>query len=114
MKYIVLLTLCLSIYFFLRAFSFLMTYIDIYNYRAKMCIERILWQQKACDLLNAVYQSFVMLVTLCIAVNCVVSALNSGFIRTFNIVLFIAIAVDYIAYFVLRVKMETRTTKEIP
>jgi hypothetical protein len=83
-------------------------YVDIYNYRIKMCIERIVKQQKACDLLNAVYQSFIMLVTLGIAVNCLVFTFNIGSTRTFNTVSFIAITICYITYFILRMKMETR------
>ena len=108
MKYIVLLFFCLSIYFFLRALSFVLTYISMYNYRVKECIERILGQQKACDLLNAVYQFFVMLVSMYFAVEGILLLINKNFVKSFDITFFIAISICYITYFILRLKMETK------
>ena len=108
MKYFVLFIFCLSVYFFLRSLSFLIMYVDIYNYRVKMCIERILKQQQACDLLNAVYQSFAMLVSLYIAVEGILLLINKNFVKSFDITFFIAISICYITYFILRLKMETK------
>lgn len=34
-----------------------------------MCIERIVKQQKACDILNSVYQAFVVMVTIHFAIE---------------------------------------------
>lgn len=107
MKYFVLFVFCLSVYFFLRSLSFLIMYVDIYNYRVKMCIERILGQQKACDLLNAVYQFFVMLVSLYFAVECFLLFFDISSVMVFNVVSFVAITIAYTSYFVLRFKMET-------
>ena len=73
-----------------------------------MCIERIVKQQKACDLLNTVYQVFVMLVSIYFATECVLLGVNMSSIRVFNIVFIIAISICYIAYFIVRTKMETK------
>ena len=108
MKYLLISIFCLSVYFLLRAFSFLLMHIDLYNHRDTMCIERIVKQQKACDLLNAVYQTFVMLVFTYFTVECVLLGVNMSSIRVFSIVSIIAISICYIAYFVLGFKMETK------
>ena len=108
MKYIVLLIFCLSIYFFLRALSFLITYIYLYNNRAKMCIQRILEQQKAYDLLNAAYQSFVIMVSTYFTIGCTLLIFNIDSARAFNISSFIAITICYVTYFILRIRMETK------
>ena len=107
MKYFVLFVFCLSVYFFLRALSFVLTYISMYNYRVKECIERILGQQKACDLLNAVYQFFVMLVSLYFAVECFLLFFDISSVMVFNVASFVAITIAHTSYFVLRFKMET-------
>ena len=108
MKYLLVFIFCFIVYFVLRAFSFLVMYIDLYGCRdIIMCIERIAKQQKACDLLNSVYQAFVMLVSIYFAVECVLLGVNMSSIRVFNIVSIIAISICYIAYFVLRFKLET-------
>ena len=108
MKYLLVFIFCFSVYFVLREFSFLVMYIDLYNHRDTMCIERIVKQQKACDLLNAVYQTFVMLVFTYFAVECVLLGVNMSSIRVFNIVSIIAISICYIAYFVVGFKMESK------
>ena len=72
-----------------------------------MCIERIVKQQKACDLLNTVYQAFVVLISLHFAIECLQLFFNMGSIRMFNIASIIAISICYITYFILRFKMET-------
>ena len=109
MKYLLFFIFCFIVYFVLRAFSFLVMYIDLYGCRdIIMCIERIAKQQKACDLLNSVYQAFVMLVSIYFAVECVLLGVNMSSIRVFNIVSIIAISICYIAYFVLRFKLETK------
>ena len=108
MKYLLVFIFCISIYFVLRAFSFLLRHIDLYNLRDTMCIERIVKQQKACDLLNTVYQVFVMLVSIYFATECVLLGVNMSSIRVFNIVFIIAISICYIAYFIVRTKMETK------
>ena len=108
MKYLLISIFCLSVYFLLRAFSFLLMHIDLYNHRDTMCIERIVKQQKACDLLNTVYQAFVMLVSLHFAAECVLLGVNMSSIRVFNIVSVIAISICYIAYFILRTKVEAK------
>lgn len=107
MKYFVLFVFCLSVYFFLRSLSFLIMYVDIYNYRIKMCIERIVKQQKACDLLNAVYQFFVMLVSLYFAVECFLLFFDISSVMVFSVASFVAITIAHTSYFVLRFKMET-------
>ena len=108
MKYFVLFIFCLSVYFFLRSLSFLIMYVDIYNYRVKMCIERILKQQQACDLLNAVYQSFAMLVSLYFAVGCFLLFFDISSVMVFNVASFVAITIAHTSYFVLRFKMEMK------
>ena len=108
MRTVLFLILCLSLFFSLRSLSFAMTYISIYGYRVKECIERILGQQKACDLLNAVYQFFVMLVSMYFAVEGILLLINKNFVKSFDITFFIAISICYITYFILRLKMETK------
>lgn len=107
MKSIIFLILCLSLFLFLRSLSFAMTYINIYGYRDKECIERIRHQQKACDLLNAVYQFFVMLVSLCFTVECFLLFFDISSVMVFSVASFVAITIAHTSYFVLRFKMET-------
>ena len=108
MKYLLISIFCLSVYSLLKALSFVITHIDLYNHRDTMCIERIVKQQKACDLLNLVYQAFVMMVSIYFAVECVLLGVNMSSIRVFNIVSIIAVSICYIAYFILRIKLETK------
>lgn len=108
MKYLLVFIFCVSVYFVLRSFSFLLMYTDLYGYRDIMCIERIVKQQKACDLLNTVYQAYVMLVSTYFAVESVLLGVNMSSIRVFSIVSIIAISIVYITYFILRFKMETK------
>ena len=108
MKYLLISIFCLSVYSLLKALSFVVTHIDLYNHRDTMCIERIVKQQKACDLLNTVYQAYVMLVSTYFAVESVLLGVNMSSIRVFSIVSIIAISIVYITYFVLRFKMETK------
>lgn len=108
MKYILLLIFCLSAYFFLRSLSFAATHIYMHNYRVKECIERILEQLKACDLLNAVYQVFVMLVSMYFAVECILLFFNINLAKIFNIAFFAAITICYFTYPILRIKMEVK------
>ena len=108
MKYFIFIALCLSIYFFLRSLSFLIMYVNIYNYRVKMCIERIVKQQKACDLLNAVHQTFVMTVSMYLTIECIQRFFNMNFTTIFNLTSFVIITICYITYFILRFKMEKK------
>lgn len=108
MKYLLLLIFSLSVYLFLRALSFLITCVDLYNYRDKMCIERILKQQKACDLLIAVYQTSVMTVSLYLSIECIQRFFNMNFGIVFNLMFFVAISICYITYCILRFKMEIK------
>ena len=73
-----------------------------------MCIERIVKQQKACDLLNTVYQMFVALVSLHIAIECLQMNFNENSIRESNIGSIITISICYITYFILRFRMEAK------
>ena len=108
MKYLLILIFSLSAYFFLRSLSFLITCIDLYNYRDNMCIERIVKQQKACDLLNSVYQTFLMMVSVYLAIECIQRFFNMNLTIIFNLTSFIAISICYITYFILRFKMELK------
>ena len=108
MKYLLIFIFCISFYFVLRAFSFLLMYIDLYGYRDTMCIERIVKQQKACDLLNTVYQAFVVLISLHLAIECLQLCFGMNSIRVFNIGSITTISIVYITYFILRFKMETK------
>ena len=107
MKYLLVFIFCFSVYFVLRAFSFLLMHIDLYNHRDNMCIERIVKQQKACDLLNTVYQAFVVLISLHFAIECLQLCLGMN-TRVFNIGSITTISIVYITYFILRFKMETK------
>ena len=102
MKYLLISIFCLSVYFLLRAFSFLLMHIDLYNHRDTMCIERIVKQQKACDLLNTIYQAFVVLISLHFAIECLQLCLGMNPIKVFNIGSFTTISIVYITYFILR------------
>lgn len=108
MKFLLTSIFCLSVFFVLKAFSFLATHIHLYSCREAICIERIAKQQKACDILNAVHQVFVMLVCLYLAVVCMQLLFNLHSIMVINIVSIIVISLCYITYFVLRFKMETK------
>ena len=108
MKHLLISIFCLSVYFLLRALSFLTTHIHLYSCRETICIERIVKQQKACDLLNTVYQAFVVSISLHFAIECLQLYFNMNSIIMFNIASIIAISICYISYFVLRYKMETK------
>ena len=108
MKYLLISIFCLCVYSLLKALSFVVTHIDLFNHRDTMCIERIVKQQKACDLLNTVYQAYVMLVSTYFAVESVLLGVNMSSIRVFSIVSIIAISIVYITYFILRFKMEKK------
>ena len=108
MKYLLISIFCLSVYFLLRALSFLATYIHLFSYREIMCIERIVKQQKACDQLNTVYQAFVMSVSIHFAIESILLLFNTNSIRVFNIGSIITISIVYITYCILRFKMETK------
>lgn len=108
MKYLLISIFCLSVYFLLRALSFLATYIHLYSCREIMCIERIVKQQKACDQLNTVYQAFVMSVSIHFAIESILLLFNTNSIRVFNIGSIITISIVYITYCILRFKMETK------
>ena len=108
MKYLLVFIFCFSVYFLLRAFSFAITHIDLYNHRDTMCIERIVKQQKACDLLNTVYQAFVVLISLHFAIECLQLCLGMNSIRVLNIGSITTISIVCITYFVLRFKMEAK------
>lgn len=108
MKYLLISIFCLSVYSLLKALSFVVTHIDLYNHRDTMCIERIVKQQKACDLLNTVYQAFVVLISLHFAIECLQLCFGMNSIRVFNIGSITTISIVYITYFILRFKMETK------
>ena len=108
MKFLLTSIFCLSVFFVLKALSYLATHIHLYSCREVICIERIAKQQKACDLLNALHQVFVMLVCLYLAVVCMQLLFNLHSIMVTNIVSIIVISLCYITYFVLRFKMETK------
>lgn len=108
MEYLLISILCLSVYFLLRALYFVVTYIDLYNHRDTMCIEHIVKQQKACDLLNTVYQVFVVQVSLHIAIECLQMSFNENSIRESNMGSIITISICYIIYFILIFRMETK------
>ena len=108
MKYLLVFIFCLSVYFLLKALSFVITHIDLYNHRDTMCIERIVKQQKACDLLNTVYQAFVMLVSIHFVIEPILLLFNTNSIRVFNIGSITTISIVYITYCILRFKMETK------
>ena len=108
MKYLLISIFCLSVYFLLRALSFLTTHIHLYSCRETICIERIVKQQKACDLLNTVYQAFVVLISLHFAIECLQLCFGMNSIRVFNIGSITTISIVYITYCILRFKMETK------
>ena len=108
MKYLLISIFCLSVYFLLRALSFLVTYIHLYSCREIMCIERIAKQQKACDILNSVYQAFVMLVSIHFVIESILLLFNMDSIRVFNIGSITTISIVYITYCILRFKMEMK------
>ena len=108
MKYLLISIFCLSVYSLLKALSFVVTHIDLYNHRDTMCIERIVKQQKACDLLNTVYQAFVVLISLHFAIECLQLCFGMNSIRVFNVGSITTISIVYITYFILRFKMETK------
>ena len=108
MKYLLISIFCLSVYFLLRALSFLTTHIHLYSCRETICIERIVKQQKACDLLNTVYQAFVVLISLHFAIECLQLCFGMNSIRVFNIGSITTISIVYITYCILRFKMEMK------
>lgn len=108
MKSIVFLILCLSLFLTLRSLSFAMTYMNIYGYREKECIERICKRQMAVDLINATYHSFALLVNLLFAVNSSLYLLGIEYLQHSEIVSFIIITIAYVAFFILRYKLEIK------
>jgi hypothetical protein len=106
MNSIILLILCLSLFLSLRSLSFAMTYISIYGYRDRECIERIRHQQKACDILNASYHIFVIVTTMCLSAGAIMRMFDVGFVQTFDIASSVVISVCFVVFFVLKYKLE--------
>ena len=108
MNSIILLILCLSLFLFLRSLSFAMTYISIYAYRDRECIERIRRQQKACDILNASYHIFVIIITACISSGAVLRMFDVDFIQIYDIASLIVISICFVVFFVLKYRLELK------
>ena len=108
MKSIIFLILCLSLFLSLRSLSFAITYLSIYGYRDKECIERIRRQQKACDVLNASYHIFVIIITICLSTGVILRMLDVGFIQIYDIASLIVIGVSFVLFFVLKYKLESK------
>lgn len=106
MNSIILLILCLSLFLSLRSLSFAMTYISIYGYRDKECIERIRRQQKACDVLNASYHIFVIVTNMCLSAGVILRMLDVDFIQIYDIASLIVISICFVVFFVLKYKLE--------
>ena len=108
MTYIVLLTLCLSLFVFLRSLTFALTYLSLYGYRDKECIERIRQQQKACDRLNASYHIFMMIVAACLSAAIILRKSDVDFLQTFEIASLAVVGICYALFFVLRFRLEVK------
>ena len=108
MRTVLFLILCLSLFLSLRSLSFAMTYISIYGYRDKECIERIRRQQKACDVLNASYHIFVIVTNMCLSAGAVLRMLDVDFIQIYDIASLIVISVCFVVFFVLKYKLELK------
>ena len=108
MKNVIFLILCLSLFLFLRSLSFAMTYIGIYGYRDKECIERIRRQQKACDVLNASYHIFVIVTTMCLSAGAIMRMFDVDFVQTFDIASSLVIGLCFAVFFVLKYKLELK------
>ena len=108
MRTVVFLVLCLSLFLSLRSLSFAMTYISIYGYRDKECIERIRRQQKACDVLNASYHIFVIIITMCLSAGAIMRMLDVDFIQIYDIASSVVISVCFAVFFVLKYRLELK------
>lgn len=108
MKYIDLLILGLSLLLFLRSLSFAITYIHVYGYRDKECIERIRQQQKACDMLNAAYHILIMMIAISISAGTILRMFNVDLLLTFDIVSLAVIFTCYVIFFILKFKLESK------
>ena len=108
MRTVLFLILCLSLFLSLRSLSFAMTYISIYGYRDKECIERIRRQQKACDVMNASYHIFVIIITMCLSAGAIMRMFDVGFVQTFDIASSVVISVCFVVFFVLKYKLELK------
>ena len=106
MKCVIYFTLCLSVWIFLKSLSWTRLYMYIYRNREDLCIERIVKQQKACDLLNMVYRMLLLIMSLCLSIECLQLLFNEGCVRKFNIVSLAIITVAHVASLVLNAKME--------
>ncbi len=108
MKSVLFLILCLSLFLFLRSLSFAMTYISIYSYRDRECIERIRRQQKACDVLNASYHIFVIIITTCISSGAVLRMFDVDFVQTYGIASSLVIGLCFVVFFALKYRLELK------
>lgn len=108
MNSIILLILCLSLFLSLRSLSFAMTYISIYGYRDRECIERIRHQQKACDILNASYHIFVIIITMCLSAGAIMRMFDVDFVQTFDIASSVVISVCFVVFFALKYRLELK------
>ena len=108
MKCAIFFTLCLSAWIFLKSASKAWLYIYIYRHRTELCIERIVKQQKACDLLNMVYSILLMAMGFCMSVECLLLVINKECSEVFNMLSLAVITVAYIACLVLNLKMQNR------
>lgn len=108
MRTVLFLILCLSLFLSLRSLSFAMTYISIYGYRDKECIERIRRQQKACDVLNASYHIFVIVTNMCLSAGAIMRMFDVGFVQTFDIASSVVIGLCFVVFFALKYRLELK------
>lgn len=108
MRTVLFLILCLSLFLSLSSLSFAMTYISIYGYRDKECIERIRRQQKACDVLNASYHIFVIIINMCLSAGAVLRMLDVDFIQIYDIASLIVISICFVVFFALKYRLELK------
>ena len=108
MRTVAFLVLCLSLFLSLRSLSFAMTYISIYGYRDKECIERIRRQQKACDVLNASYHIFVIIITMCLSAGAIMRMFDVDFVQIYDIASLIVISVCFAVFFALKYRLELK------
>ena len=96
-----------SVFIFARAFSFFAIHYSMYFQRDKMCIERIVKQQKASDFLNASYQLFISIIGLILIIACVMIMFNANCIKLFKLSSISLILLCYIIFFIIKYKIES-------
>lgn len=103
-----LIVLCLALFLFSRALSYVIFYLDLYRWRDKECIERIVKQQKAVDMMNGSYHLFVSIVNALFVLNGFLFLFKVACLPVVALVSLLVITVAYTLFILFKARMQVK------